>query len=104
MMVNARYLAYLGTKDHANADEVRDDCIICMGSSDDTKAVLLDCGHFFCQASGVSIVTKDELTTSLASASIADPYRPGNVHPAELTVSHSHVAKVSADNSQRAGH
>jgi len=84
MMVNARYLAYLGTKDHANADEVRDDCIICMGSSDDTKAVLLDCGHFFCQVSYcVSMITKDKLTISLVSANIADPYRLGNAHPAE---------------------
>jgi len=47
MTVKGRYLQHLGT-DERNDQELKDECIICMGSSDDTKAVLLDCGHFFC--------------------------------------------------------
>ncbi|ORX34384.1 SNF2 family N-terminal domain-domain-containing protein [Kockovaella imperatae] len=50
MVVKGRYLQYLGTKTGDQDDELRDDCIICMGSSDDSKGVLLECGHFFCQS------------------------------------------------------
>ncbi|ORY26908.1 SNF2 family N-terminal domain-domain-containing protein [Naematelia encephala] len=47
LTTRGRFLQYLGTRDKTE-DEIRDDCIICMGSSDDTHAVLLGCGHFFC--------------------------------------------------------
>ena len=50
MVVKGRYLQYLGTKEH-DEDELREDCIICMGSSDDKHGVLLECGHFYCQVS-----------------------------------------------------
>jgi len=48
LTVKGRFLAYLGTKQDEGMEDVRDECIICMGSSDDTKGVLLECGHFFC--------------------------------------------------------
>jgi E3 ubiquitin-protein ligase SHPRH len=48
--VKSRYLNYLGTKQESD-DELKDDCIICFGSSDDTRGTLLDCGHFFCLVS-----------------------------------------------------
>ncbi|OXB37227.1 E3 ubiquitin-protein ligase SHPRH [Cryptococcus neoformans] len=47
MAVKGRYLHYLGTKQHEEED-IREDCIICFGSSDDNQAVLLQCGHYFC--------------------------------------------------------
>ncbi|WVQ84030.1 hypothetical protein IAT38_006175 [Cryptococcus sp. DSM 104549] len=47
MTVKGRYLQYLGTKEGEDED-IREDCIICFGSSDDTQAVLLQCGHYFC--------------------------------------------------------
>lgn len=50
MAVKGRYLQHLGFEERERQD-LKDDCIICMGSSDDTKAVLLDCGHFFCVVS-----------------------------------------------------
>lgn len=53
MVVKGRYLQYLGSKDQ-DAEELREDCIICMGSSDDSSAVLLECGHFFCEVSPLS--------------------------------------------------
>jgi E3 ubiquitin-protein ligase SHPRH len=45
--VKSRYLHYLGTKQESD-DDLKDDCIICFGSSDDEDGVLLQCGHFFC--------------------------------------------------------
>jgi hypothetical protein len=48
MVVKGRFLQYLGSKEHQTEDDLRDECIICMGSSDDQQAVLLACGHFFC--------------------------------------------------------
>lgn len=50
MAVKGRYLHYLGTKQHEE-DDIREDCIICFGSSDDNQAVLLQCGHYFCLVS-----------------------------------------------------
>lgn len=50
MAVKGRYLHYLGTKQHEEED-IREDCIICFGSSDDNQAVLLQCGHYFCLVS-----------------------------------------------------
>ncbi|WWC67711.1 uncharacterized protein I206_101623 [Kwoniella pini CBS 10737] len=47
MVVKGRYLQFLGNKDDDNGD-IKEDCIICFGSSDDTQAVLLECGHYFC--------------------------------------------------------
>lgn len=47
MAVKGRFLDYLGSKENID-EEIREDCIICMGSSADEKAVLLECGHFFC--------------------------------------------------------
>jgi E3 ubiquitin-protein ligase SHPRH len=58
MVVKGRFLQYLGTKDQYG-DGLKDECIICMGSSDDKEAVLLECGHFFCivnAAIGVEVV------------------------------------------------
>ncbi|WVQ69001.1 uncharacterized protein L199_007213 [Kwoniella botswanensis] len=49
MVVKGRYLQYLGNKDRDHED-IREDCIICFGSSDDTQAVLLECGHYFCSS------------------------------------------------------
>jgi E3 ubiquitin-protein ligase SHPRH len=57
MTIKGRYLQYLGTKEQGD-DELREDCIICMGSSDDTQAVILECGHFFCNV-GLSADTAD---------------------------------------------
>jgi len=48
--VKSRYLKHLGDKENTD-EELRDDCIICFGSSDDTKGILLACGHFFCLVS-----------------------------------------------------
>ena len=50
MAVKGRFLDYLGSKENID-EEIREDCIICMGSSEDEKAVLLECGHFFCLVS-----------------------------------------------------
>ncbi|WVR04446.1 hypothetical protein IAU60_001449 [Kwoniella sp. DSM 27419] len=47
MTVKGRYLQYLGNKQNEDED-IREDCIICFGSSDDNQAVLLECGHYFC--------------------------------------------------------
>lgn len=47
MVVKGRFLQFLGTREDGQ-EELKEDCIICMGSSDDTQAVLLECGHFFC--------------------------------------------------------
>ena len=47
MVVKGRFLQYLGTREQG-VEELKEDCIICMGSSDDNQAVLLECGHFFC--------------------------------------------------------
>ncbi|WRT65006.1 uncharacterized protein IL334_001947 [Kwoniella shivajii] len=47
MVVKGRYLQYLGTREQEHED-IREDCIICFGSSDDNQAVLLQCGHYFC--------------------------------------------------------
>ncbi|WVQ97832.1 hypothetical protein IAU59_004947 [Kwoniella sp. CBS 9459] len=49
MVVKGRYLQYLGNKQEGEED-IREDCIICFGSSDDSKAVLLQCGHYFCKS------------------------------------------------------
>ncbi|WVF70051.1 hypothetical protein IAT40_004838 [Kwoniella sp. CBS 6097] len=49
MVVKGRYLQYLGNKQEGDED-IREDCIICFGSSDDNKAVLLQCGHYFCKS------------------------------------------------------
>jgi len=48
MVIKGRYLQYIGTRGEGD-DDLREDCIICMGSSDDSQAVLLECGHFFCK-------------------------------------------------------
>jgi E3 ubiquitin-protein ligase SHPRH len=53
MVVKGRFLQYL-----------RDECIICMGSSDDKQAVLLACGHFFC-------IVSDETSLSLSNSSLS---------------------------------
>ncbi|KAK8846763.1 hypothetical protein IAR55_005851 [Kwoniella newhampshirensis] len=47
MVIKGRYLKYLGEKQDMELD-IREDCIICFGSSDDDQAVLLQCGHYFC--------------------------------------------------------
>ncbi|KAL1409743.1 hypothetical protein Q8F55_003740 [Vanrija albida] len=47
MAVRGRYLNFLGSKDNANQD-VHSECSICFGTSDDTHAILLNCGHAFC--------------------------------------------------------
>ncbi|WWD22075.1 hypothetical protein CI109_106564 [Kwoniella shandongensis] len=47
LVIKGRYLKYLGEKQDNELD-VREDCIICFGSSDDNQAVLLQCGHYFC--------------------------------------------------------
>ncbi|EIW68737.1 hypothetical protein TREMEDRAFT_71902 [Tremella mesenterica DSM 1558] len=49
LAVKGRYLEALGMEER-NADELKEDCIVCMGSSDDDRAVLLACGHFFCNS------------------------------------------------------
>ncbi|ODO03141.1 hypothetical protein I350_05986 [Cryptococcus amylolentus CBS 6273] len=49
MAVKGRYLQYLGTKEH-DENDLKEDCIICFGSSDCQEAVLLTCGHYFCQS------------------------------------------------------
>lgn len=41
-----RYLNYLATRDET--EDMRDDCLICMGSSEDKYGIFLECGHFFC--------------------------------------------------------
>lgn len=45
--VRRRYLAFLDVE-NKSADELKEDCAICFGTSDDTHAVLLHCGHMFC--------------------------------------------------------
>ena len=54
MVIKGRFLSYLGTREQ-NKDELKEDCIICMGSSDDNQGILLGCGHFFCQVSRFKI-------------------------------------------------
>ena len=50
--VKGRYLKHLGEKENQGTDqEMRDDCIICLGSSEDDSGILLSCGHFFCVVS-----------------------------------------------------
>lgn len=49
MEVKGRYLAFLGSQGDRDNDTLRDECIICMGSSDDKHVVLLSCGHHFCK-------------------------------------------------------
>lgn len=61
MVVKGRYLQNLGTKE-MDDDELREDCIICMGSSDAKHAVLLECGHFFCKVRASRGHPLDELT------------------------------------------
>lgn len=51
LTVRGRYLEFLGKQATKDDDELREDCIICMGSSDDTHGLLLSCGHFFCAVS-----------------------------------------------------
>lgn len=53
MTTRGRYLDFLDAKqrDGVDADTIREDCLICMGSSEDAYGVLLDCGHFFCAVS-----------------------------------------------------
>jgi hypothetical protein len=84
MTVKGRFLQYLGTKEQGD-DELREDCIICMGSSDDTHAVLLECGHFFCNVSGVYGASLN--LPSLASRSSEGQLRGGNVPHAVSIVS-----------------
>lgn len=57
--VKSRYLNYLGTKQESD-DDLKDDCIICFGSSDDTNGVLLQCGHFFCTVSRGAVTPLSE--------------------------------------------
>jgi E3 ubiquitin-protein ligase SHPRH len=64
MVVKGRFLQYLGSKEHQTEDDLRDECIICMGSSDDKQAVLLACGHFFC-------IVSDETSLSLSNSSLS---------------------------------
>jgi E3 ubiquitin-protein ligase SHPRH len=60
--VKSRYLKHLGDKEQQGTEEeMRDDCIICLGSSDDAHGILLPCGHFFCVvsfSSGIGMVAK----------------------------------------------
>lgn len=56
MEVKGRYLAFLGSQGERDVEALRDDCIICMGSSDDKQLVLLGCGHHFCKVSTVPCV------------------------------------------------
>lgn len=51
MAIKGRYLQHLGSK-KVDVEELREDCIICMGSSNDERGVILECGHFYCQVSG----------------------------------------------------
>ena len=51
MTVKGRFLQYLGSRE-TNLEDLKEDCIICMGASDDKQGVLLDCGHFYCVVSG----------------------------------------------------
>lgn len=48
-LVRGRYLKYLADRD--GIEDARDDCLICMGGSDDEFGIFLDCGHFFCEVS-----------------------------------------------------
>lgn len=48
-VVRSRYLKYLASRE--DTENTRDDCLICMGGSDDDWGILLDCGHFFCAVS-----------------------------------------------------
>lgn len=54
MEVKGRYLAFLGSQGERDVETLRDECIICMGSSDDKQLVLLGCGHHFCRVSAIS--------------------------------------------------
>lgn len=65
-MMKSRFLQYLGSKDQTDA-QARDDCIICMGSSDDKHGVILGCGHFFCQ---VRLSLEHEMSDSYYSPAI----------------------------------
>jgi E3 ubiquitin-protein ligase SHPRH len=49
-IVQSRYLQYLESRENGE-EEMRDDCIICMGSSEDVQGLILGCGHFFCRVS-----------------------------------------------------
>lgn len=86
LIVKGRFLTYLGQK-QGDADELREDCIICMGSSDDHKAVLLECGHFFCTVSSLLHRQSRELKCSPASKSTGEVLREGSVLNAGLIVS-----------------
>lgn len=48
MIVRGRYLQYLGKTDDGKEVDVKEECIICFGTSEDTHATLLACGHVFC--------------------------------------------------------
>jgi E3 ubiquitin-protein ligase SHPRH len=68
LTTRGRYLDFLGGgQAEKDDDELREDCIICMGSSDDTHGLLLECGHFFC---AVSLYIY--LSFSLVGSSIED--------------------------------
>lgn len=45
--VRRRYLGFLDAENQS-ADDLKENCAICFGTSDDTHAVLLHCGHMFC--------------------------------------------------------
>lgn len=45
--VRRRYLGFLDVE-NKNAEDIKENCATCFGTSDDTHAVLLHCGHMFC--------------------------------------------------------
>jgi E3 ubiquitin-protein ligase SHPRH len=54
MVVKGRFLDHLDEQERG-ADDMREECIICYGTSDDDKGLLLGCGHFFCKVRRVSV-------------------------------------------------
>lgn len=62
LSIRGRYLETLSANTDKNEEELREDCIICMGSSEDAHGMLLDCGHFFCAVSGCFLRIRTELS------------------------------------------
>ncbi|BEI82473.1 hypothetical protein CcaverHIS002_0303410 [Cutaneotrichosporon cavernicola] len=48
LRVRGRYLQYLGGGGGDAMRDMHEECVICFGTSDDTFAMLLGCGHAFC--------------------------------------------------------
>jgi hypothetical protein len=87
--VKSRYLKHLGDKEQQGTEEeMRDDCIICLGSSDDAHGILLPCGHFFCVVSSLTLSELEAKTHSHALMNIENRQLAKNVLLVVLRVGH----------------